>query len=258
VAFLFSHLLVDEFAGKGAKMSFDTLGFRSPVMEQFRSTLRAVPAFKAWLDFGDDLNRLGLQMLDGLDAPLDDNQRLTIAALFVRAHKSLQAAVILAETGLVGDARAVLRSAVEGAIAINALAADPNFLNQLIEAHRMNQRKKLHVVLKDSNYRAPYSAAEIAKMEATIKEIDDIEASANRKLVDVNWADVALKHCKDLHDLPYRLLSADGTHTTIDSINRVFDYDAAKNITNLKIGPDIANLVETLRAACLMFLCMGG
>jgi hypothetical protein len=68
-------------------------------------------------------------------------------------------------------------------------------------------------------------------------------------------ANVALKHCKDLYDLLYRLLSSDGTHTTLDSINRVFDYDATSHhITNVKVGPDIADLVETLKSACLMFL----
>jgi len=240
-------------------MSFDTHGFRSPEIEKFRSTLRNVPAYKAWLDFGDDLIRLGIDMLQGLDVPLRDNQRLTIAALFVRAHKSLQAAIVLAEMGLVGDARTVLRSAAEGAIALNALAADPKFLDQLVEAHHFNQKKKARLVLNNPDYLAIYSAAQIEEMEATVKEVDEMdkemENKSHRKLVDITWANVALKHCKDLYDLLYRQLSSDGTHTTIDSINRVFDCDAKSHqITNLKVGPDIANLVETLKAACLMFL----
>lgn len=62
-----------------------------------------------------------------------------------------------------------------------------------------------------------------------------------------NWADVALKHCKDLYQLLYRLLSADGTH-------RQVAYDTNQQITELKNGPDTADLVETLKAACLMFI----
>ena len=179
---------------------------------------------------------------------------MTISGLFVRAHKSLQAALILAEIGLVGDARTVLRSAVEGAIALNALAADPKFLDQLIDAHHFDQRKKARLVLNNPEYRTAYSATQIAEMEATVKEVDAIEKD-DRKLSDIKWANIALKNCKDLYDLLYRLLSSDGTHTTIASITRCFDYDSnTKQISELKVGPDILNLVETLKAACLMFL----
>jgi hypothetical protein len=224
-------------------------------MEKFRATLRSVPAYKQWFEFAEDLNSLGLQMLDGLNVTLNDNQRLTIAALFVRAHKSLQATILLSERGLVGDARTVLRSAVEGAIASNALANDAQFLDQLIEAHHFNQRKKARLVLNNPDYRAIYSAKQIAEMERTIKDVDAIEAAAGRKLLDVTWSTVAAKHCKDSYDTLYRVLSSDGTHTTSDSINRMFDNDpSSKLITALKTGPDISNLVETIKAACLMFL----
>ena len=236
-------------------MSFSTHGFLSPELEKFRATLRSVPTYKAWFELGDDLNRFGHEMVDGLDVPLDDNQRLTIAGLFVRAHKSLQTAILLAEMGLVGDARTVLRSAVEGAIALNALANDPTFLDQLCEAHYVNQRKKARLVLANPDYRTTYSTAQIVEMQTTIKEVDAKEKVAARKLGDINWADIAQKHCKNLYDLLYRLLSSDGTHTTLDSINRVFEYDVhTKQIIGIKVGPDIANLVETLKAACLMFL----
>jgi len=50
-------------------------------------------------------------------------------------------------SALVGDARSVLRSAVEGAIAIRALAVEPKFLDDLIEAHHVNQRKKARLVV---------------------------------------------------------------------------------------------------------------
>jgi len=92
-------------------------------------------------------------------------------------------------------------------------------------------------------------------MQDTIKDVDAREIAAGRDLRDVTWSNVAAKHCPDLYDLLYRLLSSDGTHTTLHSIYRMFDYDpATKRITDLKVGPDILNLAETLKAACLMFL----
>jgi Family of unknown function (DUF5677) len=250
-------LLINALKRRSKKhtVSFANEGFRSPTMARFRDSVRTIPAYKAWFDFADDLNRLGLDMLRDLDVPRHDRQRLTIAILFVRAHKSLQASLHLAELGLVSDARVVLRSAVEGTIALNALANDPAFLDQLIEAHYYNQRKTARVILGDSVYRATYSPGQIAEMEATVRDVDAREkAVAPLKFGDPNWSNVAQIHCKDLYQTLYRLLSSDGTHTTINAIHRHVGYDANQQIEELKIGPDTADLVETLKAACLVFL----
>lgn len=236
-------------------MSFATDGFLSPTMDRYRASLKTVAAYKAWFDFAEELNHLGLDMLRDRDVPRHDNQRLTIAVLFIRAHKSFQSSLLLAERGLISDARVVLRSAVEGAIALNALASDATFLDTLIEAHYYNQRKTARIVLDDPVYKAHYSAEQVAQMEATVRDVDAREqAVAPRKFRDPNWADVAQKHCKDLYQTLYRLLSADGTHTTINAIHRHVSYDDNQQIAELKIGPDTASLVETLKAACLMFI----
>ena len=118
-------------------MSFDAQGFLSPAIGRFRTSVREVAAYNQWFDFAEELNRLGLDMLRDHEVPRDDNQRVTIAALFVRAHQSFQAALMLAEMGMLADARVVLRSAVEGAIALNAVANDPGFVDQLTDAHRL-------------------------------------------------------------------------------------------------------------------------
>jgi len=236
-------------------MSFAQDGFLSPTMERYRVSLKDVAAYKAWFSFAEELNRLGLDMLRDRDVRRHDNQRLTVAILFVRAHKSFQASLLLAERGLISDARVVLRSAVEGVIAINALANDATFLDKLIEAHYYNQRKMARGVLNDPIYRAYYSPQQIAEMEATVQDVDTREkAIAPRIFCDPNWADVAVKHCKDLYQTLYRLFSSDGTHTTINAIHRHVGYDANQQITELKIGPDLSDLVETLKSACLMFL----
>jgi len=240
-------------------MSLAVDGFLSPVMDRFRASLRSVAVYMASFEFAEELNRLGIEMLRDRDVPQYDNQRLTITVLFVRAHKSFQSSLLLAERGLISDARVVLRSAVEGAIALNALANDATILDTLIEAHYYNQRKTARLVLDDPIYRAVYASQQIAEMIATVNDVDAREnAVAPRKFRDPNWADIGQKHCKDLYQTLYRLLSADGTHTTINAIHRHVAYDANQKISELKVGPDTSNLVETLKAACLMLLFAAG
>ena len=235
-------------------MSFQRHGFLSQELDAFRTAVRGQPPTKPWFELADDLNRLGLDMLNAHETPLDDNARLLIAAFFVRAHKSFQAALVLAERGLTGDANAVLRSAVEGAIALHALAADPGFVQTLIGAHRLNQQKLARVVLNNAEYRATYPAEQIAKMEAAIREVDALKADEATRPTDINWADVAQKYCLDLYQLLYRLLSTNGIHTNIDAANNQLEVDKSGRITGLKVRPDYDGLVETLKSGCLVFL----
>jgi hypothetical protein len=145
-------------------------------------------------------------------------------------------------------------TAVEGAIALNALANDASFLDQLIEAHYYNQRKTARLILNDPIYRAGHLPEQIAQMETTVQDVDAREkAVAPRKFGDPNWAVVASKHCKELYQTLYRL-SADGTHTTINAIHRHVADDTNQQIADLKVGPDTTSLIETLKAACLMFI----
>ena len=236
-------------------MSFRTEGFLSPDLEKFRVSVRTNPTYKVWFEFADDLNRLGLDMLERHETPRDQNQLLAVTILFIRAHQSYQAALILAEKGMIGDARVVLRSAVEGAIALNALANDQQFYEQLVNALHFNRRKLARLMLNNLEYQSTLPGAQNQNLEATVRQVDNLEQLISpKKLSDINWANIAEKYCKDLYNLLYRQLSSDGTHTTLESIGRYLHLDERKQIVALKRGPDVADLVDTLKMACLMLL----
>jgi hypothetical protein len=235
-------------------MTFRIDGFLSSSMTGFTATLRQVPAYKQWFDFAEDLNRLGHDMLEGHETFPTDNQLLVISALFIRAHQSFQAAILLIEKGMLADARAVLRSAVEGAIALNVLANDPTFIDRLIEAHLYNQRKIANVALATQDYRAKISSEQITQMEATIKNICDQETSAGRVFGDIQWANAAAKHCRELYDLMYRSLSNDGTHTNVNAIHRFLEFHPSGELAALRVGPETTDMIDVFALACLTFL----
>jgi hypothetical protein len=81
-----------------------------------------------------------------------------------------------------------------------------------------------------------------------------METPSSAKLQDINWADVALKHCPDLYQLLYRQFSSDGTHATLSSLDRYVVTDSNMLITAFKAAPDGEGIVELLSAACLLFL----
>lgn len=239
-------------------MTFIDSGFLSPSMEKFRTCLRKVPAFDQWLTLAHELNGFSLSLMQNHDVPSGDHRRVTTCALFVRAQQSFQAAVLLAEFGMLLDARVVLRSAVEAVIALHGLEGDNTFIDQLVDAHRLYQRKVARLVLGNPDYKALHSPDEIRQMEDTIREVDAIEASERRKLHDIKWDQVAAKHCETLYDLLYRLLSNDGTHVNLTAVQRFLTFDTSDTLTGMRVGPDVSDLVGVLSAACVMILWASG
>jgi len=255
-------------------MSFEIDGFFSPELERFREAVRATEPFKSWFDYALGLNRIGFDLLRQATSPATDPRLFAMHANFVRAHQSFQSALLLAERGLVPDTRTLVRSGVESAIALHALANDAAFIDKMIEAHHMHQRKVARIVLDTPGYLDGYAPAEVAAMHAAIAEADALEASlaaaaiaaANsagavpkkRKLQDIEWASTAMKYCPDLYQLLYRSMSSDGTHATINSLNRFVEADATGRITAFKVAPDTTGLVEAISAACLLFIWSAG
>jgi len=218
-------------------MSFEIDGFFSPDLEGFLRAVRTTAPTKSWFDYALDLNRIGFDLLRDATTARSENAAFAIHGLFVRVHQSFHAALLLAERGLAGDARTVLRSGVEGTIAIYALHSDAAFVGQLIEAHHYNQRKAARVLLDNPTYLATYGAEYVTAMKAVIASVDAMETTKEAKLRDINWADVALKCCPDLYQLMYRSLSSDGTHTTLNTLDRYVLADAKGQITSFKSAP---------------------
>jgi hypothetical protein len=87
----------------------------------FGAYVRSRPESKPWFDLADDLARKGIDLLRRHSAPIAEPQHFTFSGVFVRAHQSFQAATLLAENGMIGDARTAIRSAAESGIALTEL-----------------------------------------------------------------------------------------------------------------------------------------
>ncbi|HEY1806393.1 MAG TPA: DUF5677 domain-containing protein [Terracidiphilus sp.] len=238
--------------------SFEIDGLFFPEIELFKQAVRTTPPFSTWFDYALGLNRIGFDLMKRATVALADRRLFTLYGHFVRVSQTFQGAVLLAERGMVPNARILLRSGAESAIAICALAKNDKLIDQMVAAHHLMQRKYARLVVNSSEYRAHYTEQEIAEMQVTIASVDALEASSGKKLKDINWADVAAEHCFDLYNLLYRMLSSDGTHATVNSLNRLLEVDSNGQIRAFKVAPDQDGLVEVLSAACLLFIWAAG
>jgi hypothetical protein len=97
-------------------------GFLSPALSGSIANIRA--DFAPWFDAVTAFNTLGMRVLPNVKADQSSNQQLVVAALYGRVLTSFQAAVLLAERGLLADARIVVRGAAETAIVLVAVEKD--------------------------------------------------------------------------------------------------------------------------------------
>lgn len=234
--------------------ALNTLGFLSPEIEQFRQHVHDSPQAKVWIDFARKLAAFGLSILHGIEIPKYGGPRLATAALFKRAHESMQAAIILAERGIISDARSIVRGAVENAIAIHALAKDPDFTDQLSAANKYDDLQFAKMLIEVPEYRAE-NAREVARLEATVLELTALKKVNPKACARVIWAIVAHNYgCQDLYRTLYSMMSADGTHVTINAIARCFEVTDAGEVSMMKVGPDTDGLVISMNAACIAFM----
>ena len=106
-------------------MAFDDDGFLSPDHVAWTATTRA--QFKEWFDLVESFNREAMKILFAIKPRQSINQQLVAASLYGRALQSFQGAVIMAERGMIADARSIVRSCAETAFAIGSLTVDDKF-----------------------------------------------------------------------------------------------------------------------------------
>ena len=86
-------------------MPFETEGFFSKEVEDFRRHVRTTEPLKAWFDDAATLVQLGFEILAPLETPLSDERLMYLNTAFVRVHQGLQAVLLLAERGVIGATR---------------------------------------------------------------------------------------------------------------------------------------------------------
>src|SRR5260370_32557877 len=113
-------------------MVLDGVGFLSTDMVAWTAKTRA--QFKEWFDLVESFNREAMKILFAIKPRQSINHQLVAASLYGRALQSFQGAVIMAERGMIADARSLVRSCAETAFAIGSLTVDaklPILSNQI-------------------------------------------------------------------------------------------------------------------------------
>lgn len=86
-------------------------------------------------------NKLAVDLQHTINIHQGESREVYGAVLFARTISSVQASVILLERGLIPQARAILRVALESYFALSAIAQKPEIVKRLVEAHEAEQKR---------------------------------------------------------------------------------------------------------------------
>jgi len=199
-----------------------------------------------WLAFAEQQRALGAELCKAMAARAGTNQELVLALLYAREFQSFQAALLLARAGLMGDARATVRSGVESAVAIVATARDPSFVERLVEADTYRRVAWARTTLGDPSLHADLSAEQLQNL----RDLIDQAALSEHKARPINWEQVAANNeTKALYHTHYRNMSWH-LHVGIESLNTFAVTTPDQKIVGIRWEADTAGFAQTVSAAC--------
>lgn len=192
-----------------------------------------------------------MRVLPNVKPASDSNQQVVAAALYGRALASYQAAFLLAERGLISDARTVVRAATETVIILSAVVKDAGVCDLLFDRHVLHHAKLRRAWLNDPQALAHMTPDQISTTKETLAEIEaQFSQVKTLKKDPVTISDLAKKaEVMALYNGVFRVTSGDAAHTTLDSLNRHIRVDENGDIAGMKFGPSSDDLPTTLSDA---------
>lgn len=190
---------------------------------------------KRYADYRNVFMRLNEQCMVAqyeLSINRDQSRDLLGAAFFARTVASSQAAVILLEHGLIAQAKAVLRSALESLFALAAIEAKPELAIPLAESQNANKASLADKMLQWKGVELKASRdGQIAKHELLKLKANNPQRYGAFKLAEE-------AEMEDWYFSLYALLSHPA-HATVSDITAHLVTDGHGNITELKSEPEV-------------------
>ncbi len=226
--------------------SINEEGFLSEEISLWISKIRN--DFSEWFTLCDDISRFSQQLIQSEEVKKDNKVELLASCLFVRALSNFQGIILMAERGMINEAKILTRCLVECMYVIVAIDKDNNFSDVFILDDLYKQKEKLKGAkrIKISGI-LPETGLGISEIEEGIQNLEK-----KIKLKSVNWLakkNIAKKAEMGNHyDTVYIRLS-DTVHVNSRDLEQYLNFSKDNTVQELKWGPDVEGIELTLFAA---------
>lgn len=205
-------------------------------------------AHSEFFQLADEFNIFCQKSMYKFDVHSRDKQEVLVSTLFIRTLNNYQAAILLAERGLMPQSRSLTRTMIDALFTLCAISKNEKYADEFIqEDHRsrlrfLNKYRELHGGLPPE-----VDKEEIESLEKEIQE--EIQNNEIKKKTFEQWSKDAGMH--DWYLTAYSVLS-ESVHTKVKDLERYLVLNENNEIKEFRWGPDDHD-IETL----LMTLIQG-
>lgn len=230
---------------------FEAEGFLAPAVQELAAIVRK--QLPDWFAFADELSSTlqGIIFRTSTAAAVDQKSfepRPVAHAVLLRGVGNFQGSILMAERGMVTQARILARSVLEDAFCMAALQENPGvFLEHLRNDHNLARKSQAKAILKFADS-TKYDAAALEQAIADIPKLKNLGVDGLAQL-----GALASQY------LAYKVLSNDGAHPSAKSLERHMNFsEDRKTWAGFWVGPGRSrDIVEALNFACLAALPLG-
>lgn len=230
-------------------MSFEVDGFLS---DSLAGRFSSLPQCAGWFQLAKELNRIGKKfafeekVLEIERSGLSDVKALTLMLLF-RALSNFQGSILLADRGLIVEARALTRCLGETVLSMVGVKFDPNHWKSLVDDELKSRKGRSKVLLRKSDWLDELQTKKLTESELMKSDWKPVSG--------LDYAKIAEKGGVEIHYLLFRQLSADATHASLEALFRYVTEELDGTIKSLqpaaKVTPEL--IAETMDVACNFF-----
>jgi hypothetical protein len=173
---------------------------------------------------------------------------ILFACAYVRVMSNFQSIIILAEYGLINEAKIILRSLVEGMFLIVAITKEKKYSQKIVEQDILDREKTCKAIRR--NIIAGIHKLEKPTLYEIEKQIEDIKIEIKEKDIKrINKRDLSIAAgLESYYDTIYHLLS--GTvHINPRDLEQYLNLTEERKIREIKWGPDIEEIEDILFAS---------
>ena len=202
-----------------------------------------------WFTLCENINELSHSTMFTFNVHNEYLPELIVVTIYIRAMSNFQGAIIMAERGMINEAKSLLRCLLECMFAIVAIGKDKNVSNQFV-FNDLLERKNLLMAYKRNKGKGIPQHEDAPSLKEIDKHLQDIERQIKEsKVMRLNNRDFAKKAgLEAIYDSEYKLLS--GTiHVNARDIEQYLKIDDNGKIKEILWGPDVQEIDFVLLAA---------
>ncbi len=194
-----------------------------------------------WFELCESINKFSHSIMFSIEVHNKYLPELIAASLYVRSMSCFQGVIIMAERGMINEAKSLLRCLLECMFTIVAIHKDENVAMQLVLGDLLQRKDYLKAYKRTKEGQITHESK--PSLEDIERLMQDIENSIQKeKVIKLTKRDLAEKAgLATIYDTAYKLLSST-IHANVRDLEQYLDLNKSNEVKKILWGPDVSEI----------------